>query len=162
MAETAAPTRPAELGAAPGYDEDFFLWTERQAALIRAGQLDSVDWENVAEEIESLGRRDLRQIGNRLEVLLSHLLKWQFQPAARSTSWRGTIRTQRGRILRVLRDSPSLRQHVDSEARDAYPRARAGAADEAGLGIERFPAACPYSAAELLDDDFWPEADGAA
>jgi len=156
MAETAAPPRQAEVESGPGYDEDFFLWTEHQAALIRARRFDSVDWENVAEEIESLGSGDLRQLGNRLDVLITHLLKWQFQPDARSGSWRGSIRTQRGRILRLLKQSPSLRQHVASEAQDGYARAVATAADETGLPSAQFPPSCPYTAQELLDEDFFP------
>jgi uncharacterized protein DUF29 len=162
MAQTAAPPRTASTDRGPSYDEDFALWTAHQAALIRAGRFELVDWANVAEEIESLGKRDLRQISNRLEVLLLHLLKWQFQPEARSTSWRGTIRTQRGRIQRVLKDSPSLRQRLDAEAREVYPRAREGAAEESNLRVARFPADCPYAAVQLLDDAFWPEGDRGA
>ncbi len=156
MTGTAAPARPAELEPAPGYDEDFFLWAERQAALIRSGRFELVDWEHVAEEIESLGSGNLRQLGNRLDVLITHLLKWQFQPEARSGSWRGSIRTQRGRILRLLKQSPSLRQHVATEALDGYARATATAADETGLPRAQFPTSCPYSADELLDEDFFP------
>ena len=157
MAETAAPPRPAgSLDRGPSYDEDFVLWTERQTALIRAGRFDLVDWENVAEEIDSLGSGNRRQVGNRLDVLTRHLLKWQFQPAARSGSWRGSIRTQRGRILRLLKQSPSLRQHVASEAAEGYARAAATAADETGLPLDQFPSTCPYSTEELLDEAFFP------
>jgi hypothetical protein len=159
MAETAAPARPADrLDRGAGYEEDFVLWTERQAALIRARQLDLVDWANVAEEIASLGSGDQRQLGNRLDVLITHLLKWQFQPAARSGSWSGSIRTQRGRILRLLKQSPSLRQQVASETEQGYARAAATAADETGLPLAQFPARCPYSVEELLDEDFFPGA----
>jgi len=89
-------------------------------------------------------------------VLTRHLLKWQFQPAARSGSWRGSIRTQRGRILRLLKQSPSLRQHVASEAAEGYARAAATAADETGLPLDQFPSTCPYSTEELLDEAFFP------
>jgi hypothetical protein len=156
MAETAAPPRPGTLDRGPGYDEDFVLWSEHQAALIRAGRFELVDCENVALEIESLGSGDLRELGNRLDVLITHLLKWQFQPDARSGSWRGSIRTQRGRIVRLLKQSPSLRQHVASEADEGYARARATAADEAGLPPGQFPSRCPYSVEELLDEAFFP------
>jgi hypothetical protein len=110
----------------------------------------------VAEEIESLGSGNQRQLGNRLDVLITHLLKWQFQRDARSRSWRGTIRTQRGRILRLLKQSPSLRQHVASEAEEGYARAVATAADETGLNLARFPSSCPYKVEELLDETFFP------
>ena len=95
MAETTAPPRPVEVEPGPGYDEDFVLWARRQATLIRGGRFEIVDWEHVAQEIESLGSGNLRQLGNRLDVLITHLLKWQFQPDARSGNWRGSIRTQR-------------------------------------------------------------------
>jgi hypothetical protein len=156
MAETAAPPRSAQVESGSGYDEDFVLWTERQATLIRARRFELVDWKNVAEEIESLGSGDLRQLGNRLDVLITHLLKWQFQPEARSRSWRGTIRTQRGRILRLLKQSPSLRQRVAREAQDGYERAAATAADESSLPRVQFPPSCPYTVENLLDEEFFP------
>src|SRR5918995_1486403 len=108
MAETAAPPRPAgSLDRGPGYEEDFVLWTERQAALIRAGRFDLVDWDNVAKEIEAMGSRERRELGTRLKILMMHLLKWQFQPQKRSTSWRGTINDQRDEIEQLLEEDPS-------------------------------------------------------
>ena len=157
MAETAPPPRPAdrvERGAA--YDEDFFLWTQRQAALIRAGQFDLVDQEHVAEEIQSLGISDRRQLRNRLEVLVTHLLKWQFQPMHRSRSWRSTIRTQRRRIERVLKESPSLRREVAELSREEYAAAREAAAAETGFAIDTFPKSLPYTAEQIMDDEFYP------
>ena len=114
MAETAAPPRPAEVAPEAGYDQDFVLWTERQAALIRAGQFDLVDWENVATEIEAMGSRERRELGSRLKVLVMHLLKWQFQPERRSISWRTTINDQRDELEQLLADDPSLRREIDS------------------------------------------------
>ncbi len=83
---------PARLA---GYEDDFALWSAEQAAFIRAGKFDRVDLENVAEEIESLGKSDKRQIRSRLQVLMLHLLKWERQPAERSRSWSSSIRDQR-------------------------------------------------------------------
>ena len=80
------------------YDEDFYAWTQEQAALLRSRQFSQVDIENVAEELESMGRSDKRQIDSRLEMLLTHLLKWQVQVLLRSPGWAGTIREQRRRI----------------------------------------------------------------
>jgi hypothetical protein len=162
MAETAAPPRPAQaLDRGPGYDDDFVLWSAHQAALLRAGRFDLVDLENVAEEIESLGRSDHRALASRLEVLIMHLLKWQFQPELRLGSWRSQIRTQRGRIQRLLKESPSLRRRVEPEVGGAYARARANAADETNLPLDVFPSTCPYDPRDLLDDDFWPGPEGA-
>src|ERR1700691_5139612 len=61
------------------YETDFYGWANEQAALLRAGQLSAADIENIAEEIESMGRGEKRELVNRLSVLLAHLLKWRFQ-----------------------------------------------------------------------------------
>jgi Domain of unknown function DUF29 len=93
---------------AAGYDVDFYAWTIEQAGLLRAGRLSEADIENIAEEIESIGRSEKRELVNRLTVLLIHLLKWQAQPAFRDTSWRLTIAERRGRLVEHLKDNPSL------------------------------------------------------
>ena len=77
------------------YEIDFYAWTQKQAELLRNKNIDSLDWENIAEEIESMGRSEKRQLKNRLKVLIMHLLKWQFQPNLRSRSWELTIKEQR-------------------------------------------------------------------
>jgi hypothetical protein len=157
MAETAAPPRPAEqAGRGPAHDEDFFLWTQRQAALIRAGQFEFLDQEHLAEEIESLGISDRRQLRDRLEILMMHLLKWQFQPMYRSRSWRSTIRTQRARIERVLKESPSLRREVAELSRDEYAAAREAASAETGFALNTFPKSLPHAPEQILDVDFYP------
>jgi hypothetical protein len=157
MAETTAPPRPAEvLDQGPGYDEDFVLWCERQAALVRAGRFDLVDQENVAEEIESLGRSDRRQLQRRLEVLIMHLLKWRFQPTHRSRRWQLTLVDQRSRIERLLRESPSLRRDLGRLLDEAYAGARRMASAETGLALRTFPRACPYTVEQILDPDFVP------
>jgi len=157
MAQTTAPPRPAAyLDRGAGYDEDFVLWTRHQAELMRAGRFDLVDWENVAEEIESLGKSDRRELASRLKVLMAHLLKWQFQPEQRSASWRGTIRDQRDHMADLLADSPSLRGDVAAMSRRKYRNAVTTAAEETSLSARALPADCPYTTDQLLDDDFFP------
>ena len=92
----------------PTYEGDFVRWLEHQAELLRAGRVSELDLENLAEEVESIGRSDKREVYNRLTVLVAHLLKYQFQPAKRSRSWLSTIGEQRRRLRLVLEDSPSL------------------------------------------------------
>jgi Domain of unknown function DUF29 len=87
------------------YEEDFYAWTVEQARLLRASELCDIDNANIAEELESMGRSDRREIRSRLIVLLTHLLKWCFQPEARSTGWPVTIREQRQQIELILEDS---------------------------------------------------------
>jgi len=140
-----------------GYDEDFYAWTVEQARLLRSGEFSSIDVENVAEEIESLGRSDKRAIESRLTVLLMHLLKWQVQPKMRSGSWSGTILEQRRRIEKLLRESPSLRPFVTEVLAEVYSEAREAASNETGLPETEFPAECPFSADEVLSRSFLPE-----
>jgi hypothetical protein len=139
------------------YDDDFFAWTQEQARLLRGGELADVDAGNLAEEIESMGKSDRREIGNRLVVLLGHLLKWQFQPSARSTSWSGTIVEQRQQIDSVIADSPSLRSAVSETLDHAYHRACRLAAAETDLAETVFPSTCPYTPEQILSEDFLPE-----
>ncbi|MFN3546027.1 MAG: DUF29 domain-containing protein [Mesorhizobium sp.] len=150
--------RITRIGRLAAYDEDFALWSAEQAALLRAGRLDGLDRENLAEEIESLGRSDRREIENRLQVLLAHLLKWRHQPNGQSGSWRATIRDQRVRIAKVIKESPSLRGHPGKALSEEYGNARLTAADETGLPENAFPAACPFTVEQILDPDFLPDA----
>ncbi len=80
------------------YEDDYYAWTIEQAQLLRAGALSAIDAANIAEEIESMGRSDRRELQSRLVVLTMHLLKWRFQPSARSRSWSANDREQRLQI----------------------------------------------------------------
>ena len=144
------------MQARAGYEEDLFAWTQEQAALLRAHAPDGLDWENLAEEIESMGRRDRRELESRLAVILLHLLKWQTQPELRGTSWRSTLRTQRREIRRLLKQSPSLRREVPDLMREAYGDAVKDAVDETELPAKTFPNTCPYEPDEVLDEDHLP------
>ncbi|WP_374627115.1 DUF29 domain-containing protein [Devosia sp.] len=144
---------PARLA---GYEDDFALWSAEQAALIRAGKFDRVDLENVAEEIESLGKSDKRQIRSRLQVLMLHLLKWERQPAERSRSWASSIRDQRQAILDLIDDSPSLGPYPGQVFERDYPRARERAAEETTIFLDLFPKNCPYTIEQILDPDYLP------
>jgi hypothetical protein len=139
-----------------GYEQDFYAWTRRTAELLRAGRLDEVDIEHVAEEIEDMGRRDVRELNSRMQVLLAHLLKWQSQTDRRSASWRATITSERLELDGLVAQSPSLRPKLASGLADNYARAVLRAAAETGLGRERFPATCPYRVEQVLDEDFLP------
>jgi hypothetical protein len=140
------------------YDTDFFTWTQRQAAALAAGKAAELDWLNLAGEIESLGKSDLRQLENRLAVLVRHLLKWAYQPERRHTghSWLRTGFEQRRRIRQFLRDSPSLRRQVSALIDEEYPSICRQTAMETGLPLETFPETCPWTPEQVLDETFWP------
>lgn len=148
--------------AVAGYDEDFYAWCLEQARSLRrlaAAQptLDEpLDLENLAEEIESLGKSQLRELGSRYRVLLLHLLKWRHQPDLRTPRWRSTIRTQRREIADLLAQSPSLRRRRAERIAAAYAAAREDAADETGLPLETFPETCPFTREQVEDPGFLP------
>lgn len=142
--------------AGPLYDEDFFEWTRRNAELLRAGRLEQVDIEHIAEEIEDMGKRDLRELDNRARVLLMHLLKWHMQPTNRSRSWERTIASQRMGIEQVMADSRSLRPRFRRNLDANYAKAIHLAAIETGVPLSEFPSGCPFTVAQILDPGFLP------
>ena len=138
------------------YDLDFYAWANEQAALLRTGRLSEADLEHIAEEIESMGRSEKRELISRLKVLLTHLLKWQFQPTLRGTSWRLTIEEQRREVDDHLSDNPSLRATLPATMATAYAGAILVAARETGLDRQVFPTECPWAFDQAMRNDFWP------
>ncbi len=146
-------TRPAN---APAYEADFVAWLEDQAQRARRGELDALDLENIAEELEGMARSDRREIRNRLTVLLIHLLKCLVRPGKRSASWLGTIAEQRDGIAVLLEDSPSLRALPAQILDHCYPLARRKAAYQMRLSEQAFPDRCPFAIGEVLDPRWLP------
>jgi hypothetical protein len=138
------------------YDRDFYAWTQEQARLLKQRQVDALDWENLSEEIESLGKREKRELDSRFRVLLMHLLKWHYQPDRRSRSWFFTVQAQRQAIAQHLEDNPSLKSYQAESLSRAYTFARMDAANETGLVLEDFPVDCLYPLSDVLDPQFFP------
>jgi hypothetical protein len=134
------------------YERDFHAWTEEQAELLRAGRTQALDLAHLAEEVEGLTISQRRELMARLVVLLTHLLKWRFQPELRSRSWRATILTQRQELDDLLEQSPSLGRHVDDMVPRAYAKAVARAEQETGIEAAKFSALCPFSRDQILGD----------
>lgn len=139
------------------YQEDFFLWTQEQARLLRERRFDELDLDNLVDEVESVGGSERREIEKRLAVLLAHLLKWRTQPGARSTGWRGTIDEQRWRLARIIESSPSLRRYPAEVFPNCYLSARLRASRETGIDFTLFPEAPPFTLEQALDDGFLPK-----
>lgn len=142
--------------AASVYDLDFQEWTKQQARALKERRASGIDWSNVAEEIESLGRAEKNEIKQRLIRLLQHLLKWQHQPEKRSHSWQSTISAQRTHLHGILESSPSLRGYPSEVAARAYDNARRQASIETRLGVSVFPEALPYAIDDVLRPEFFP------
>ncbi|MEI7713698.1 MAG: DUF29 domain-containing protein [Rhodospirillales bacterium] len=139
------------------YDLDFVAWANEQAALLRSGHLTEADIDHIAEEIESMGRTEKRELVNRLGVLLQHLLKWRYQPDRRGASWQSTIRVQRRALIRHLRDNPSLKATLPTAIEEGYGDAAIEAAGETNLPEALFPATCPWPFEQFTDPEFWPD-----
>jgi hypothetical protein len=102
------------------YHSDFYGWTRCQGEALANQQIEALDWHNLREEIDSLGRQEYRELVSRLTVLLGNLLKWEYQPEQRSRSWFLTIREQRRAITRHLADNPSLKSRINEAMLTAF------------------------------------------
>ncbi len=127
------------------YDNDVMAWANEQARLLRAGCLDALDIEHIADEIEDVGKSEQRELASRMAVLLAHLLKWQLQPGRHGASWEITVRTQRKAITLHLKQVPSLKaKPSDAEWWDVvWGDAVSQAAKDTGTGA--FPESCPWT-----------------
>jgi phytoene dehydrogenase-like protein len=147
------------------YETDFYEWTQSQAAKLRdAGSRRvnaEVDWENVAEEIESLGRSDLRSVESYLALVIQHLLKLEYSPAAEPRrSWRASVENHRRAAARLLKESPSLLRKVRERFPEPYDDAREDAAQglmEDGVVETDLPRDCPYSLDEVTQRGWYPK-----
>ena len=143
------------------YHQDFYAWTQATAALVQAGKWHAIDPECLTEELRDLGSNITHAVHSHLYQLLLHLLKWQYQPQRRadSHSWQDTIEEARDQIARHVERSPSLRPQVPTLLAQEYPKARRRARRDTHLPLNTFPEGCPWTAAQVLDEDFWPEED---
>lgn len=139
------------------YDQDFYVWTQKQADLLRAGRFDELDLPHLVEEVEDLGANQRRDVFSRSQRILQHLLKLQFSTAVEPRAgWQQTIEDQRDELELVL--TPTLRKELEQTLPERYVPARRRAAKE----LERYgepanlPPDCPYAIDEILDPDWLP------
>ncbi len=135
------------------YEQDFGRWIEEQARAIREGRFDALDREHLAEEIESMGGSDRREIVSRLAVIVHHLLKQRVQPELDGRSWRSTLNVQRSYLARILARSPSLRGYLDEAFALAIPQGIRSAEIETGIYADRFELEL-ITLSDALGDDF--------
>ena len=138
------------------YENDIVAWAKEQAYLLRSGQLSVLDIEHIAEEIEDVGKSEQRELASRMAVLLSHLLKWHYQPERQCSSWQRTIKEQRKAVLRRLKNTPSLKVSLnDTEwLEDVWGDAVSISIHETGM--DSFPEVCPWTIANILSEDWLP------
>jgi Domain of unknown function DUF29 len=141
------------------YEEDFYVWTEIQADLLRARRFEALDLENLIEEVEGLGDAKKSAVLSNATVIVEHLLKLQYSPAqAPRSGWIDSVLEHRNRLEFDL--TPRLRQTLQDELprvhaiarRTAERRLRVHGEDAAASAL---PATCPYTA-DQITADWWP------
>ena len=142
------------------YDRDFYLWIQTTAKVLKERRFDDVDWENLIEEIESMGRSEKKELKSRLIVLIEHLLKlmyWEAEKAYNARGWRNTIVEQRRQISLSLEDSPSLRPLLGEMFPDCYRIARKDTLRKYQLSSDLFPTEPPFTLEDVLNPDDLPQ-----
>jgi len=139
------------------YEQDYNLWLELTIQQLQVRRFTELDLSNLIEELEGISRREKRAIYSNLKIILMHLLKYRYQPAKRSNSWRSTIREHRQRLKRAFQDSPSLKGYCQDIFAECYQDARELAADETGLAQEAFPIESPFSIEDTLAGEYLPK-----
>lgn len=137
--------------AAPGYEADYAAWLDHQLGLLRSDRWSEVDKDNLIDEVEDLGRSAFKGFVSSIEIVIAHMLKWDFQPERRSRSWQGSIVEHRRRIEDELEDSPSYSARIEEAIARAYRTAAPLAVRETGLPLQTFPSTCPYSWDDLMN-----------
>jgi hypothetical protein len=141
------------------YDTDIVEWASQQAKLLRTGNFSAIDADLIAEEIEDMGKREKRELFNRMAILLAHLLKWKYQPARRGASWERTIKVQRVDTVDCISDMPSLKKLIlDPDwKKNVWERATVEAYKETGIEVSVFPDNCPWENEQILSSEFFPD-----
>lgn len=149
----------------PLYETDWYAWTQAQAAALRrmaeARANTELDLENLAEEVESLGRSEASALRSDLVRVIEHLLKLEHSPAADPRrKWKMSVIEHRNRVQRAIRESGTLRRRLPELVAEDWEDARKQAASALdlfdGLPADTLPDRCPYDLAQILDDRFWP------
>lgn len=139
------------------YETDFVEWTERTAALLRAGRFNEADIEHAAQEIEDLGRSERSAVALHLHRMLKSLIKRRIHPEPDGASWLHSITNGREEVEYRFDDSPSLRRYAEKNLQKIYRRAVRDALVETGLTAQRanlnLPADCPYTLEDLIESE---------
>jgi hypothetical protein len=147
------------------YEQDFHQWINHHITLLKERRFNEIDVEHLIEELEDMGKSNLRELRSRLIVLIAHLLKWEHQlkllqnkwDSYTGKSWKGTIIVQRSGIIDLLQENPSLKRFLLDAINESYPTALKSAIAETGLPKSAFSNECSYTIEQLLDEDFYPE-----
>ena len=145
-------TQAAPISTVPAIQEvsGEYGWLVRQADLLRAGRLDALDRQSLADLLNDMAISEMRALGSALRVLLQHMLKIMVQPQMLTRSWLYTIASQQDEAKTLIKQHPGMRQHLPAIYAEVYPRARRLAAVETGIAESRFPTVNPWTMDEAL------------
>jgi len=142
------------VGAAADHERDLYSWLVEQAHLVRDGDWQAVDRENLAREIDALAQEQFNKLESAMHVLLTHLLKWDHAAIRRSRGRSQSDQSQRQAVADVLARNPGLTPRIAEAIAHCYRKARADAANDVGLDEASFPAKCPYEWDEIVAREF--------
>ncbi|NJN88141.1 MAG: DUF29 domain-containing protein [Leptolyngbyaceae cyanobacterium SL_7_1] len=141
------------------YDTDYQLWLEQTVAQLRANDFNTIDLENLIEEIESLGKSDKRSLSSYLMRLCEHFLKMKYWESERELCWRGwdtEVANFRLEIQVILKDSPSLRNYLTENFVTEYKNGRKLFLKASGLNVNLIPPEPDFTLEQALDEDWLP------
>jgi hypothetical protein len=143
----------------PGYDQDFAAWIDAQVAALRDRRFDALDLDHLIDEVEGVGKSEFRAFTSAIELILVHMLKWDYQPEKRSRSWRTTIHDQRRAAAKLIKQNPSFKSRIGEAIADAYEAVPSLVERETTIPAERLPAVSPYDWEQILHrlHDFDPD-----
>lgn len=139
------------------HDKDFYAWTKETAQLLKDGKVSEVDIMNIAEEIEDMGNSEKRAVVSQLSRLIAHLLKWKYQSGLRGNSWKTSINGARLQLSYFLESSKLLKKESEENFIKAYKLGIQWASSDTGIEVKNFPADCPFTLEQCLNENFWPE-----
>ena len=139
------------------YETDFDLWLKETVNLLRKGEIEKLDIENLAKEIEDIGNNRKDALESNLLGVLQHLLKWKYQPQKRTNSWKASITEHFLRLSKAFKKSPSLKPYFEDVFAECYQNARLITAQETGLDICAFPETCPFERIDILNPQYLPK-----
>ena len=139
------------------YQTDFDLWLQETANLLRNGDMEKLDCENLAEEIEDMAGSRKDALESNIIKVLQHLLNWKYQLEKPTNSWKASITEHSLRLNKAFRKSPSLKPYFERVFAECYQDARLITAQETGLDIHAFPEICPFAQVDVLNLQYLPE-----
>ncbi|ACK73683.1 protein of unknown function DUF29 [Gloeothece citriformis PCC 7424] len=139
------------------YNQDYYLWLDTTAQLLKEGKFSDLDVENLLEEIVSLKLQERQAIREHLTIVLSHLLQYKYQSEHRTNNCRLVLFQHRDELDQYLNDSPSLKSFFREVFDECYDTAKRLAAIETDLPRETFPPDTPFKLEQVLDTEYLPE-----